>query len=100
MGEWTELAPLGSAHGTRHDRYRWRIRRSAEIWRQTLEWGPRSRFSGIVLNWNREMKGLKKVRWLTLLAALGLLSVGIDRMFFDRIVGVDPLARIERTLAI
>jgi hypothetical protein len=46
------------------------------------------------------MKDPKRVRWLTLLAALGLLCVGIDRMFFDRIVGSDPLARIERTLAI
>jgi hypothetical protein len=46
------------------------------------------------------MKDPKRVRWLTLLAALGLLYVGIDRMFFDRIVGNDPLARIERTLAI
>jgi hypothetical protein len=46
------------------------------------------------------MKDTKKVRWLTLLAALGLLYVGIDRMFFDRIVGSDPLAGIERTLVI
>ena len=53
-----------------------------------------------MLNFNREMKDPKRVRWLTLLAALGLLYVGIDRMFFDRIVGSDPLARIERTLAI
>ena len=53
-----------------------------------------------MFNFNREMKGPKRVRWLTLLAALGLLYVGIDRMFFDRILGSDPLARIERTLAI
>jgi hypothetical protein len=46
------------------------------------------------------MKDPKRFRWLTLLAALGLLYVGIDRMFFDKIVGSDPLARIERTLAI
>ena len=46
------------------------------------------------------MKDPKKIRWLTLLAALGLLYVGIDRMFFDRIVGSDPLAGIERTLVI
>ena len=46
------------------------------------------------------MKDPKRVRWLTLLAALGLLCVGIDRMFFDRILGSDPLARIERILAI
>jgi hypothetical protein len=37
---------------------------------------------------------------LTLLTALGLLYVGIDRMFFDRIAGSDSLARIERILAI
>jgi len=54
-----------------------------------------------VPNLNQETKDHpKKVQWLTLLAALGLLYVGIDRMFFDRIVGSDPLARIERTLAI
>ena len=53
-----------------------------------------------MLNFNREMKDPKRVRWLTLLAALGLLCVGIDRMFFDRISGSDPLAMIERTLAI
>jgi hypothetical protein len=46
------------------------------------------------------MKDPKTIRWLTVLTALGLLYVGIDRMFFDRIVGSDPLARIERTLAI
>ena len=53
-----------------------------------------------MLNFNREMKGPKRVRWLILLAAFGLLYVGIDRMFFDRTLGSDPLARIERTLAI
>ena len=39
-------------------------------------------------------------RWFTALLALGLLWVGIDRMFFDRIVGSDPLAIIAKTLAI
>ena len=53
-----------------------------------------------MLNFNRETKDPKRVRWLTLLAALGLLCIGIDRMFFDRIVGSDPLAKIERILAI
>jgi hypothetical protein len=57
-------------------------------------------FAGIVLNFNREMKDPKRVQWLTLLVAIGLLYVGIDRMFFDGIVGNDPLARIARTLAI
>jgi len=61
---------------------------------------PQIAFAGIVLNFNREMKDPTRIRWLTLLAALGLLYVGIDRMSFDRIVGSDPLARIERTLAI
>jgi hypothetical protein len=46
------------------------------------------------------MKDQMKVRWLTLLAALGLLYVGIDRIFFDRIVGGDPLANIEKVLSI
>ena len=46
------------------------------------------------------MKDPKKIRWLTLLLALGLLYVGIDRMFFDRIAGGDPLARIARILTI
>jgi hypothetical protein len=41
-----------------------------------------------------------KVRWLTLLAAIGLLYVGIDRIFFDRIVGEDPLANIAKVFAI
>jgi hypothetical protein len=54
----------------------------------------------IVLNFKAGMKNPKRDRWLTLLVALGLLYVGIDRMFFDRIAGSDPLARIERTLAI
>jgi len=39
------------------------------------------------------MKDPKRVRWLTLLAALGLLYRGIDRIFFDRIVGGDPSVR-------
>jgi hypothetical protein len=46
------------------------------------------------------MKDPKKVRWVTLLAALVLLYDGIDSMFFDTIVGSDPLAWIERTRAI
>jgi hypothetical protein len=46
------------------------------------------------------MKEPKRVQWLALVTALGLLYVGIDRMFFDRIVGNDLLARIARTLAI
>jgi hypothetical protein len=46
------------------------------------------------------MKNLKEARLLTLLAAVGLLYVGIDRLFFDRIVGSDLLARVDRTLAI
>src|ERR1700730_8756087 len=54
----------------------------------------------IVLNLDRQMKDPKKVRGLTLLAALALLYAGIDGMFFDRIVGTDLLARIEKILAI
>ena len=46
------------------------------------------------------MKHPKTVPWLTLLAALGLLYVGIDRMFFDRIEGSDLLSWIARILAI
>jgi hypothetical protein len=46
------------------------------------------------------MKDLKEIRLLSLLAALGLLFVGIDRVFFDRIVGGDPLSRIHRILTI
>lgn len=46
------------------------------------------------------MKDPKRDRWLTLLVALGLLYVGIDRLFFDRIEGSDPLARIARILSI
>ena len=57
-------------------------------------------WEGIVLNFKRERKHPNRVQWLTLLVALGLLYVGIDRMFFDKIAGNDPLARIERTLAI
>jgi hypothetical protein len=50
---------------------------------------------------NRDaMKDLKENRLLNLLAALGLLYVGIDRVFFDRIVGVDPLSTIQRILTI
>lgn len=44
----------------------------------------------IVPDLNQEMNDQPKARWLTLLAALGLLCVGIDRIFFDRIVGDDP----------
>ena len=39
-------------------------------------------------------------RWFALAAAVGLLYIGIDRTFFDRIVGSGPLARIERILTI
>ena len=46
------------------------------------------------------MKDQKQIRWLTLLVAVGLLYVGIDRIFFDRIAGSDPLAGIARILAI
>jgi len=41
-----------------------------------------------------------KDRWLTLLIALGLLGVGIDRAFFDKIAGDDLLAVIHNTGAI
>jgi hypothetical protein len=54
----------------------------------------------IVPDLNEEMKDQPKVRWLTLLAAVGLLYVGIDRMFFDRIVGDDPLANVAKVLSI
>ncbi|WMT73849.1 hypothetical protein [Bradyrhizobium sp. Ash2021] len=54
----------------------------------------------IVPDLNQEMNDQPKARWLTLLAALGLLCVGIDRIFFDRIVGDDPLANIEKALSI
>jgi hypothetical protein len=53
-----------------------------------------------VLTFNRETKDSKSGRWLTLLAAVGLLYVAIDRMFFDRVAGHDALATIQRTLAI
>jgi hypothetical protein len=53
----------------------------------------------IVPDLNQE-KDQRKIRWLTLLAALGLLYVGIDRIFFDRIVGDDPLTNIEKALSI
>jgi hypothetical protein len=46
------------------------------------------------------MKDLREIRLLSLLAALGLLYVGIDRVFFDRIVGGDPLSMIQRKLTI
>ena len=46
------------------------------------------------------MKSLKKIPWLTLLIAIGLLWVGIDRMFFDHIEGSDFLANVARILAI
>jgi hypothetical protein len=44
------------------------------------------------------MKDLKGTRLLSLLAALGLLYVGIDRVFLDRIAGGDPLSTIQRIL--
>ena len=53
-----------------------------------------------MLNLARAMKDPRKARWFNLLLALGLLYIGIDRMFFDKIAGDDPLARIARTLAI
>ena len=46
------------------------------------------------------MKDLKGIRLLSLLAALGLLYVGIDRVFFDRIAGGGPLSTIQRILTI
>jgi len=46
------------------------------------------------------MKDLKAIRLLNLLPALGLLYVGIDRVFFDKIVGGDPLSWIQRILSI
>jgi hypothetical protein len=46
------------------------------------------------------MKELKGIRLLNLLIAVGLLYVAIDRVFFDRIVGVDPLSTIRRILTI
>jgi len=46
------------------------------------------------------MKDLKGIRLLNLLLAIGLLYVGIDRVFFARIVGGDPLSIIQRILTI
>lgn len=46
------------------------------------------------------MKDLKENRLLSLLAAVGLLYVAIDRAFFDRIVGDDPLSWVLRILNI
>ena len=46
------------------------------------------------------MKDLRKIRLVSLLAAVGLLYVAIDRVFFDRIVGADPLSWIQRILTI
>ncbi len=46
------------------------------------------------------MKDLKAIRVLSLLAALGLLYVGIDRVFFDKIEGGDALSTIQRILTI
>ena len=46
------------------------------------------------------MNALKENRLLSLLAAVGLLYVAIDRAFFDRIVGDDPLSWILRILNI
>jgi hypothetical protein len=54
-----------------------------------------------MINLDRDaMKDLKEIRLVSLLAALGLLYVGIDRVFFDRIVGGDPLSTIQRILTI
>ena len=52
------------------------------------------------LDFERQIKDPKIVRWVTLLAALVLLYKGIDSMFFDRIAGNDPFAWIDRTHAI
>ena len=41
-----------------------------------------------------------KDRWLTLLIALELLGIGINRIFFDKIAGDDLLAVIHNTGAI
>jgi hypothetical protein len=50
---------------------------------------------------NRDaVNALKENRLLSLLAAVGLLYVAIDRAFFDRIVGDDPLSWILRILNI
>jgi hypothetical protein len=46
------------------------------------------------------MKDLKENRLFSLLAAVGLLYVAIDKAFFDRIVGDDPLSWILRILNI
>jgi hypothetical protein len=46
------------------------------------------------------MKDPKAIRLLSLLAALGLLWVGIDRVFFDKIVGSGPLSWIQRILTL
>jgi hypothetical protein len=51
-------------------------------------------------DFERQIKDPKIVRWVTLLAALVLLYDGIYSMFFDRIVGTDPLVWIDRTHAI
>ena len=54
-----------------------------------------------MFNLNRDaMKDLTKTRLLSVLTALGLLYVGIDRVFFDKIVGGDPLSWIQRILTI
>jgi hypothetical protein len=54
-----------------------------------------------MFNLNRDaMKDSKNIRLLSLLLALGLLYVGIDRVFFDRIEGSDPLSWIQRILTI
>jgi hypothetical protein len=52
---------------------------------------PLSLLELLRLNFNREMKDSKKIHWLTLFLALGLLYVGIDRVFFDTIAGGDLL---------
>ncbi len=63
--------------------------------------GVRVGGAAVMFNLNRDaMKHLWKIRLISLLTALGLLYVGIDRIFFDRIVGGDPLSMIQRMLTI
>jgi hypothetical protein len=63
---------------------------------------PRVRLlmAALLKDFDRKIKDPKIVRWVTLLAALVLLYDGIDSIVFDRIVGSDPLAWIDRTRAI
>jgi len=46
------------------------------------------------------MKDLTKIRVLSLLGALGLLYVGMDRVFFDGTMGNDALSWVQRILTI